>query len=641
MKEVLKLCLILLTFTGCQQIENRYLKPENSNINRTITAIENIVITQDIPSWNTNFSGTITISNNNDFAINNWNIEFDWDWNIDNVWDCQIVSHIGNHYILTNNVSNRKIPAKESLVFGVTGTVGTKGNTPENYIVTEASSVSGISLPEGPLGELGMSHGVITESSEKFKYQLLLGNVNSEYTWNGSCFTVNRVEFETSSKIEYITSPKGVIEFKQDGKKVIMDLGWLSIFNLNSSLEINIEGEKDGDTALPENFEVFYQRGANIIYPSKSSLPASWSKGKSEVTESDLISDTVSYYQAASDPVEDTFIMYNEPHSTQLLIGQVDRIDYPVNTVTGVRIHIPGVYMAMGLGIVYEFLSINPNYMAALGTKENFSAGITPLSAGFLINPIEIDGETWYWPIQKHVDGPYQQEVGNFIDCAKNLPDWFPKNANHPDYTSISVDPADPHWISAGFSSGLSITLTRETLSAATENYNEFIETAKDPNAEFGIVTFAYNRGISNFFTKKLFSDHMTEALVSDDIVDDFNMGGFAAHVPTVLLVTEHMNRNTTNIYDSEISWDDMEVFFTQIRKFYQNGVPTDSQWNDMKSDVKKAFNVLKEHWGGETVSYRYDFLTLIRVMKAHIPSPVTPRPAGEDWYYLIKNMQL
>ncbi len=295
-------------------------------------------------------------------------------------------------------------------------------------------------------------------------------------------------------------------------------------------------------------------------------------------------------------------------------------------------------YMAMGIAVAYEFFKLNPNYMVALGTKENFSAGFVPPSAGNMNNPVMINGEQYFWPIIAHIDGPYQQEKGNFDDAKIYQIDYLGEDKNHDDIIPITVDKDDPNFISSGVSSALSITVTRETLNALDVDYNDFMDQASDDWAEFKIVTYAYNRGINDFYSKKIFTGNRGAALNSNDLCSSYNMGGFAAHVPTVKAIVEKMNSETENIYDSEVSWSDMEVFFDSIKYFYSKGEPSDSEWSVMKSDVKRAFNLLKNKWGGEYISYRYDFLTLLRVAEKYLPQPVNPRPSGANWYYLVKN---
>jgi hypothetical protein len=279
---------------------------------------------------------------------------------------------------------------------------------------------------------------------------------------------------------------------------------------------------------------------------------------------------------------------------------------------------------------------INPNYLIALGTKENFAAGVVKPEAGNHNNPVTIDGQQWYWPMVAHVDGPYQQETGNFADCRAFFPDFLPPDANHDTYTAITVDYSNPNWISSGISSALSITVTREYLNAIYDGYNQFMSSAQDPWAEFSIVTYAYNRGVNDFLSKKIFSDNRSRALASANLAEDMGMGGFANHVPTVKAITHAMNTARDDIYDAEITWQDMTLFFTQLREFYARGVPADAEWSAMIADVQRAFTILSHHWGKNSVSLRYDFLTLFRVARQYLPRPYNPRPTGPEWYYQI-----
>jgi hypothetical protein len=57
-----------------------------------------------------------------------------------------------------------------------------------------------------------------------------------------------------------------------------------------------------------------------------------------------------------------------------------------------------------------------------------------------------------------------------------------------------------------------------------------------------------------------------------------------------------------------------------------------------MRGDVSAAFGVLAKHWGGDAISLRYDFLTLLRVIERYLPRPYVPRPTGSNWYYQVVN---
>lgn len=480
-----------------------------------------------------------------------------------------------------------------------------------------------------------------SEDETSYKGRIFIENRNQVYAWNEDSFCIWNIQFETSSTFTSMKSTNGTVGCTQDQGITTIDLGWQSLIGLGQKVELLYTASKSGAAVFPENLKINYVRGdKTVMYPEYSGLPASFEKNKPSLSAADLIGNSGDYYNSVASAITESFIVYNQYHPSQVRIGQTRKVDYPVNTVNGVRIWIPSKYMAMGVATVYEFFKINPNYMCALGTKENFSAGVVPPSAGNYLNPRIIDGEQWYWPIQlTHIDGPFQQEVGNFSDAQKIFLDYLAPEGKHPDFTQLSAQD-DPKWISAALSSGMSISVTRETLNAVKGvGYNEFIKNANDPHAEFNIVTFAYNRGISNFFAKKLFTDNRNMALASQDLCETFNMGGFAAHVPTVRTITEAMNNDTSDIYDAQLSWQEMEAYFAQLRKFYGRQVPSDQEWNAMEADVKRAFDILSAHWGRDTVSFRYDFLTLLRVAKAHLPE-TNPRPTGEHWYYLVKNAQ-
>ena len=479
------------------------------------------------------------------------------------------------------------------------------------------------------------------DNGTTFSGTLTVANANTSYTWNGSYFDIFSIQCTTPATITAANTPGGTPTVTSSGGVVTINLGYQSMFGLGQSVPITLAGNDNG---VPANFSSCtpnYVRGANIIYPQYAGLPSSWQKNKANLSASDLIANPTSYYQTTIPAVTDKFIAYSPPHPTQIELNQTLSVPYPVNNMNGVRIYIPNSYMAMGLAFNYEMLKINPGFQVALGTKENFAAGVVPASTGVTTNPVVINGVTWYWPIQFQPDGPYQQQADDFNSVVSYFPDFFPPGAAHGNYTTVA-NAADPNWISATISSGLSLTITRETLNAVPAvNYVQFMQQAADPWAEMEIIAFGYNRGIGSIWTSKIFTTNRAAALASTNIANDFNMGGFASYVPTLQAIIEATNADQTMTYDAQISWADMTTFFTELQKFYGNGVPSTTDWNAMISDVQKAFNVLAAHWGtGGTISYRYDFLTLLRVAKQYLPQPYNPRPTGSNWYYLITGAQ-
>ncbi|MCX7748325.1 MAG: hypothetical protein N2645_15795 [Clostridia bacterium] len=482
-----------------------------------------------------------------------------------------------------------------------------------------------------------------SETATTYKGTITVENPNKAYAWNGSYFAIWDFEFETSSTITSTSINDGSVIKTVNGDKVKFDIGWLSVFPLGKKLTIDIEATKKGTKIYPQNFSANYVRANDISYPEYAGLPSSWYKGKQDLKAEDLIKDVSSYYNTSVKAVSEKAIIYNPYHPTQIWIGQCKRLTKLVNETPNVRIWVPSRFMAMGLGFNYETFKLNPNYMVALGTKENFACGILHHSSNIQEGTkVIVDGEVHYWPFIPMADGPFQQESQNFNDCKANYPDYLPANANHPAYCQTSTSPDDPAFVSTAITCGISLTITREHLNAVKDvNYKQFMEQAKDSWAEYYVLDYGYNMGVDEIFKAKIFGSRRQEALNSLRIDETLGLVGDSGHVQEVRYMLEDINNETQNIYDEKITWADMEKYLQRMRMFYASGVPTDSEWNLMKDDVRRAFDVLSAHWGGQTVSYRYDFLTLLRVMKQHLPKPYTPRPAGANWYDIITGQKL
>jgi len=246
---------------------------------------------------------------------------------------------------------------------------------------------------------------------------------------------------------------------------------------------------------------------------------------------------------------------------------------------------------------------------------------------------VSIDGEDYSWYYTLSPDGPFQQETGNFIDMASFFPDYFPPGASHDDYTNITnpTNADDPKWATSVVSSALSSVVTRETLWAALgDDYYDLVFNAVDPWAELSAVTFVYNRGIYSLCPTGFFDD-MDVTLTVPNTADHFGLAGVGDHVPQINGMVWNMNQAVDRLYDTELTFDEIEAFFSAIRFIYARAL-TDDEWTAMLADVHRAFDVLAAHWGGGHVSFRYDFLTLLRVAQEHFPPPTNVRPTSQEW---------
>lgn len=472
------------------------------------------------------------------------------------------------------------------------------------------------------------------DNGNTFTTDFTVKNPNTTYKWDSGMYNVWGFTFETSSKVKSISGAKS---FKQEGNKVTVLLNpWETTLALGEARNITVNYEKKGNNSYPSKLSVQFMRGENI-YPTRPSLPSSYSKNKASLSESDLIKNKNDYYKKSASKINDGLILYNTPSATQINIGLAD--DVYVNLTSGIKMWVPSKYMAMGLGYIQEIYGINPNYMAALGTKENFSFAVYPTREGALSHPVDINGQTWYWGMTSgSVDGPFQQETPNFNEVKDFFPDSFAEGASHDAYTNVATDINDKKFIKASIASAASLTMTREYMYAVPSfEFKDFVQNAKDESAEDVLLTYIYNRGLYSV-DGKVFKEDRATNMNSNDIIKTLGYSGFADHVPTVLNIMDKMNNETKDIYDIKLTKEDVGVFLKELRDFYPNGVPTDAEWSAMTKDVNKTFDVLAKHWGDNTISYRYDFLTIVRVIKSHLPSSIPPSPKGINFGYQVMN---
>jgi hypothetical protein len=93
-----------------------------------------------VSDWGSGFTGGITIKNTSNQAVTNWQLEFDFAGQIGDIWDAKVVSHVGNHYVLTNAGWNANIAAGGTASFGFVASPGNVTATPSNYKLTSGAA---------------------------------------------------------------------------------------------------------------------------------------------------------------------------------------------------------------------------------------------------------------------------------------------------------------------------------------------------------------------------------------------------------------------------------------------------------------------------------------------------------------------
>lgn len=72
--------------------------------------------------WSYGYNGEITIGNTSESTLEGWQVEFDLADEITNIWNANIVSHEGQHYVIENAGYNDAITPGAGVSFGFSGT---------------------------------------------------------------------------------------------------------------------------------------------------------------------------------------------------------------------------------------------------------------------------------------------------------------------------------------------------------------------------------------------------------------------------------------------------------------------------------------------------------------------------------------
>ena len=622
---------------------NQAEKINHKALNNSSYVLNTAKTNQKVLNAATSFPSDFQLSKDNWDGSPNYTISMDmWYGTNGDIWKLYENGKLVHEIKLVNNSPNAqhaeiKFTNKSNRTYTYTAELinsagVTKSKNTIVHEVTKNDTPIDVPLPESASGQPAVGYTVLDEDDNNFEWAVFISNPNKNYIWQGSSFSLWGMSFETDNEI---TSVSNADSFKQNGKNVIINVKQDErLLPYNTTRMFVVKGKKHSSKA-PSNFKSNLMRG-DISYPKFASLPSSFAKNKPDLNEKDLIADKVDYYNPKIKVNTGNKLMYNNPASnTQLIIPMPKKMPVPINGVNGLRIWMPSKYLAMGIGTGTEYFGLNPNFMVGLSIKENFTCGLAPLESGYTENIVTVDGQKWSWPIQKkHPDGPFQQEKGNFNEIKKQYPDYFPDSAEHENYVTLKTgEQDDPSYIHAAISSYMSLTMTREFLYAVPNNdFSNALKEAKDPWAEFVLVDNAYNRGVYGLLQRKLFTEHRDKLINSSDINKEFNLSGFANHIENIQNVIKAMDSETENFYDAKITWSDMENYFKELKLYYERNVPNDEEWNAMKGDVKKAYDVLSKHWGGDHISLRYDFLTLLRVCEKHLPENKQPAPTGASW---------
>ncbi len=124
-------------------------------------------------SWTSGFQAELQLKSNEAAKLTAWKLEFDLAANITSIWNAQVVSHTGNHYVIAGAAWDADLPAGGSVSFGFVASATGTPPTPSNYLLNGQSLAT--STPAPPtisISDVSASEGNSSVSGATFTVSL-------------------------------------------------------------------------------------------------------------------------------------------------------------------------------------------------------------------------------------------------------------------------------------------------------------------------------------------------------------------------------------------------------------------------------------------------------------------------------------
>lgn len=140
-------------------------------------------------NWGSGFTATVTVKAGSS-ALDGWTVEFDTPAQIGNIWNAEIVSRVGNHYVVRNAAWNPKVAAGQTVTFGFQASPGGGSASASNFTVNGQSapvqaptvSVADASVNESNTGATQMTFVVTLSRSSTSPVTVTYGTSNGTAT---------------------------------------------------------------------------------------------------------------------------------------------------------------------------------------------------------------------------------------------------------------------------------------------------------------------------------------------------------------------------------------------------------------------------------------------------------------------------
>ena len=115
--------------------------------------------------WGSGYNGTITITNNSEFVLEDWELEFNFNRQISNIWNGIITENDGSKYLVKNAGYNSNILPGDKISFGINGYGGNIEDEPsEIYLyIYGPEIIEYVELSDGRIDKNYYENAILTE----------------------------------------------------------------------------------------------------------------------------------------------------------------------------------------------------------------------------------------------------------------------------------------------------------------------------------------------------------------------------------------------------------------------------------------------------------------------------------------------
>ncbi|MFG1294500.1 cellulase family glycosylhydrolase [Xanthobacter variabilis] len=118
-------------------------------------------------NWTAGFVGDMTLTAQ--AALDGWTVAFDAPFEISNIWNAEIVSHVGDHYVIRNAAWNGTVAANGAVSFGFQASPGGGSATVSDFVIN-GTAVDGGGDPTPQLPSLAIADAQVAEGDDGASY---------------------------------------------------------------------------------------------------------------------------------------------------------------------------------------------------------------------------------------------------------------------------------------------------------------------------------------------------------------------------------------------------------------------------------------------------------------------------------------